>query len=219
MLSFCDEPRCLICNRPLPGYQLEPLDHPEDIDRALLCAQHPAVPMKTALSEVFASRDDYIRRVEEISRLARGEYLARAWFTTRYFSLLVELSDNALLLFYPIMRRAALLYVPLTLRAGDAPGGLAVLDSSSMADVLGPCDIQKPKRGLADLLGAMNAKDRLSGIHFRALHGGEQDYDSLVVTFENGRTLQICAEGWEDLGYAREAIDLSLRWTAGHGPV
>lgn len=204
-------PRCLICNQLLPSYGLEPLDHPEPVDRALVCGEHLPDGWSGDLSEVYGTRDDYILRVGEISAHVGGTSIRRAWYTTRYFSLLLELSSDALLLLYPVKRRPALLYVPKALRAPEAPRGLHPLTSDVLHEVHGPCDSNGPKPGLRGLLRAAETSVPLSKLGFQG-PAGEPDLERFVIEFQSGHAVLVRAEGWEDLGYARHALDLWFEW-------
>lgn len=208
-------PRCLICNQLLSSYDLEPLDHPEPNDRALLCEEHAPVSSTGELSEVYASEADYIRRVAAISSRVAAASLRQVWCTTRYFSLLLELSDEALLLLYPVKRRPALLYLPKALRAAEAPSGLQKLTSNGLGEVRGPCDVNKPKAGLRGVLRAAEARVPLSRLDFQCFSTGAPDAEGLIVEFQNGHSVLVRAAGWEDLGYARQALDLSFHWIGG----
>lgn len=208
-------PRCLICHRLLPSYGLEPLDHPDPADRAMVCEEHLPDTSLGDLSEVYARRDDYVLRVREISAHVSGTSIRRAWYTTRYFSLLLELSSDAFLLLYPVKRRPALLYVPKVLRASEAPRGLRPLTFEVLDEVHGPCDSVSPKPGLRGLLRASEASVPLSKLDFQGATG-EPDLELFVIEFQSGHSVQVRAEGWEDLGYARHALDLCFEWIGGH---
>lgn len=207
-------PCCLICSQPIAV--VEGANHPEEAsDRALICIQHPTIPSAEALTEVYYLRcNEYYLRIAEISVLVQGHSVRAAWYTTHWFSLLLELSSGDLLLIYPIMRDAAIVYVPSKFRAHDSPKGLTSLRAEGLTEVSGSCDRGMPKPGLCGVVAAIQLGLPIENIEVDGKSFGE----IMEISFAGYYKLRISAEGWVDMGYEREADDLSLDWFAGREP-
>lgn len=208
---------CLVCGQEMDTSSALD-DHPEDHIRALLCLEHPSIPPAAGLSELHASRDEYIQRVNEISNHVSGQSARRAWHTTGWFSLLLELDQGDLLLVYPVMRRAALLHVPSTLRAPGGPRGLRPLCERGISAMDGSIDSSTSKPGLRGLVAAVQRGLSFDGLDFSRNREGNPDTDTLLVYFSGDHGLLLTGSGWDDLGYARESDDLWLRWLEGREP-
>jgi len=213
--SLDSTPCCLMCNQSLHAVGAQ--DHPEGLERVLLCTQHETIPAVSGLSEVYAMSDFYVRDVAEISSIANGQFVKSAWYTTQWFSLLMSLSSDDLLLLYPIMRRASIAYIPSTLRAAGSPKGLLDIRQNVAAEVPGLSNSGMQKAGLRGIIAAIDNGLKIDGI---ALDSDSLGTINSVVTisFSGYYRLQVAGDGWIDLGYEREADDLSLEWFNGREP-
>src|SRR5262249_51189042 len=93
---------CLLCGRPVPAF--EP-PHAELHELSRICNQHSwPFLMAEGFHGLHGPDLAYDARVPEISKAVAGSLISEICFTGEYFTLLLRLSSDALLLIVPIGR-------------------------------------------------------------------------------------------------------------------
>lgn len=213
-------PCCLICSQPFEI--VEAVDYPEDLDRALICTGHAAHLDEDTLKEVYLlglDDDAYCRRAAEVSAHIRGQTVQAAWYTPAWFSLLLELSSEDLLLIYPTNRQSAFAYIPRRFRAPDSPKGLVRLLAEGLTEVSGSTDQGKPKPGLRGVVAAMQLGLPIENIRVECFGHHE---GIVEIAFGGYYKVEVRGRGFGGGCYEwvreHDADDLALKWLHGREP-